>query len=191
MLNPNSASVSVSNGSLHIEPVARSVWYNQSTAIFLYKDVPGDFKVTSYVMARRSSNTSLLPATQFRLGGIMARNASTANGQNYVFIVVGADDNDVSVETKTTVNSVSQYTGPSWPSGEGELRICRIGATFRLYIRSTGGSWSLRATFTRSDLPNTLQVGPVAYANASPADLRMSYQYVRFAPVSSLADCTQ
>ncbi len=42
----------------------------------------------------------------------MARDG-TGSGENYVFIVVGNDGNGLSVETKTTVDSVSAWDGPS------------------------------------------------------------------------------
>jgi hypothetical protein len=38
-------------------------------------------------------------------------------------------------------------------------------------------------------LPGTVQVGPVAYANNTPADLRVTYDSVDFAAAQTMADC--
>ena len=43
----------------------------------------------------------------------------------------------------------------------------------------------------RPDLPATLQVGPVAYANNPSPDLRVSYEEVDFSAISSFAECLQ
>jgi hypothetical protein len=70
------------------------------------------------------------------------------------------------------------------------LRICREGSTFTLLAREGLGPWTEQAVFTRDDLPDTLQVGPTAYANANPADLRVTFDAVRFTAFdgSCLAD---
>lgn len=185
------ASFVIEGGQLHIEPSDRSLWFNATTAFHLFRTVESDgFMVTAPVRVRRISMPDLPPETQYRLGGIMVRDPS-AGAPNYVFIVMGADDNDVSVETKTTINGSSSYEGPPWPSGEGELRICRLGSTFHLLIRELGGAWSLQATFDRPDLPSRVAVGPVAYANNAPADVRISYEEIVFAAVAGEGDCMQ
>jgi hypothetical protein len=123
----------------------------------------------------------------------MARNAQgTDQGgdENYTFIVVGRDENDVSVETKSTTNSVSDYEGPSWPSADAELRLCRLGSTFHFYKRAVGASsWELAKSYERPDLPAELQVGPNAYTAISP-DLVVSFDEVIFRDVTDEASCT-
>ncbi len=101
---------------------------------------------------------------------------------------MGYDENDVSVETKTTTSGVSTYDGPSAPSSDAELRVCRIGATLRLRKRTGGGAWQDAAVYDRPDLPPTLRVGPVVYANASPPDLDVAFDEVVFASPTP-ADC--
>ena len=187
--NPQLVSVTESGGMLQLQPVT-SLWFNASTGPLISKPITGDFKVTAFVSTRSLASPGSPPAPTFRLGGLMARNPNASAGENYVFIVVGADGNDLSVETKTTVNSVSTFQGPPWPPGEGDLRICRVGAQFTLYIRTPGQPWQLRDTFNRPDLPATLEVGPVAYANVSPPDLTVSYESVTFARVNTISDCT-
>jgi len=107
-------------------------------------------------------------------------------------VVVGFDENDLSVETKTTVDGRSTYVGPSWGSGDAELRICRVGATFATYKRPVGSStWQEAERWERLDLPEVLQVGLNAYAigGADGTDLTVTFEGATFAPAATLADC--
>lgn len=191
--NADLVNVTLSGGALELEAPVNSLWYNDSEGPLLFKTVAGDFRVTATVRARRASDPSLPPAHNVHLGGLMARDPSGDGGgaENYVFIVVGNDVNDLSVETKTTLSSVSSYEGPSWPSGDAELRVCRLGAVVRLYKRLVGAAeWTLAATFTRPDLPGALQAGPFIYAAQGGPDLIVSFDQVTFADAASVADCT-
>src|SRR6185503_16622584 len=121
------------------------------------------FKISALVDVSRKSDAAkpLGGRGSVQLAGLMARSRSGA--ENYVFIVVGNDGDGLSVETKTTVNSVSAYYGPSWGSASAELRLCRFGANFSLYKRRAGEAWALADTYERPDLPDTLQVGANIY----------------------------
>lgn len=183
------AHVVIEGGELHVEPVDISLWYNGTTAFHMHRTVERDrFMVTGSVRATRLSDPTLPPETPYRLGGIMVRDPA-AERPNYVFVVFGADANDVSVEAKTTVDGVSDFDGPPWPSGSGELRICRVGAEFLMLAREPGGAWQLQDTFRRDDMPARVVVGPVAYANSSPADVRISYGELTFAEIDGVDDC--
>jgi hypothetical protein len=119
----------------------------------------------------------------------MARDGAS-DQENYVFVVVGFDVNDLSVETKTTVNDVSHFVGPPWPDADAELRICRLGADFRLYKRRIGAlEWTAAATYERPDLPAELQVGLVVYTSVHPADVAGRFEAVEFASVEDEAGC--
>jgi hypothetical protein len=52
------------------------------------------------------------------------------------------------------------------PQTDAELRLIRNGAVFKLYDRPYGSNadWTLRDSFTRTDLPSTLQVGLFAFS---------------------------
>ncbi len=104
------------------------------------------------------------------------------------------------------------------PSGATSvrLRVCRIGSTFLFFHRhpteasfveeqytattrvsgngagtpTPGTSSGMPLRFLRTDLPATLQVGVMTGTWAPPHDARGEFDYVRFAPATSLADCT-
>ena len=189
-LNPSDAMVEIVNGQLRIEPF-QSLWFNNSSAILVSREISGNFMATATVRARGVANPDEPPPDLVRLGGLMARNPDTTDGENYVFLVVGRDVNDVSVEWKTTVDSCSTFNGPSWPSGDAELRLCRVGCTFHLYAREIGTTtWQLQNTIDRPDLPGRLQVGALAYANGFPPDVAITYESIDLERVETIEDCT-
>lgn len=184
--------VRVADGRMSMTVTNDALWFNERRGTAVVQEVRGDFKMTATVHARMTSDPSLPPDRFVHLGGLMARDGRSA-AENYVFIVVGWDEQDLSVETKTTVDGVSTYVGPAWPSGDAQLRICRLGSSFVLLKRIVGvTTWTLATTYERPDLPDTLQVGPNAYAVSDPGitpDLTVSFDEVIFADVENLADC--
>lgn len=192
MLHPEQVAISVQSGSLSLVPTT-SLWFNATEGPFVYKSVNGNFKATARVHVRSVASPSQPPAIQYRLAGIMARDpASNSGPENYVFVVLGADDNDLSTEHKSTSASVSTYQGPTWSQGpDAELRLCRVGTVFSLLVRPvTGGAWQTLSSYPRGDLPASLQVGPVAYANQPTPDLRASFDEVTFADAQAAPDCS-
>lgn len=173
------ASVRVAGGALELEMTTGALWFQGGTSVMVYQEVTGDFSVEAPAHARRTSALDQPPNQAVHLGGLIARNPVGAT-ENHVFITVGFDEDDLSVETKTTVGSVSNYVGPTWPSGDAELRLCRQGADFRLYKREIGAAtWQLAMTYSRPDLPATLQVGAIAYALGTP-DFTVRFDALRF-----------
>jgi len=191
VFNDAALDATVSGGALHLELTSAALWFQASQGTLVHKSITGDFRVTATVHARKTSAPAEPPDATIHLGGLMARDpASDAGMENYVFIVVGFDENDVSVETKSTTNDTSDYIGPTWPSTEAELRLCRVGSSFHLYKRPVGGAtWQEAIVYDRPDLPATLQVGPNAYSLTTP-DLTVDVDEVTFARVSTVADCT-
>jgi hypothetical protein len=183
--------VVVKGGALHLVPHVYELWYNGIVGPLLYKTVQGDFKVTSTVHPRKRTNPSQPVSAKIHLGGLMARSPASGS-ENYLFIAVGVDTNDRSVETKSTIDGASRYAGPSWSSADAELRLCRYMTKFQLLKRAPGASsWTLADTFDRSDLPPAVEVGPMVYAASSTPDIDVAFDEVHFAPVSSLGDCAR
>lgn len=187
-LRPEVMDVEVADGALTVTLNQRALWYNESQGPAIYQTVRGDFRISAAVRTRRRDQVSP-PDRPVELAGLMARDGESAQ-ENYVFLVVGFDVDDLSVETKSTVDDVSDFIGPPWPSADAELRICRLGADFHLYQRPLGGAdWALARTYARPDLPETLQVGLVVYTSVAPADVSGRFEAVDFAPVRGLDDC--
>jgi hypothetical protein len=183
-------------GELHLRPTTNTLWFDaEATGALLYKTVTGNFKLTTAVKARRASNPSQpVGPTDYQFGGIMAR-APNAAQENYVFVVVGDRGPTIQTETKSTTNGASSVKGDDWPSGDAQLRLCRVGSMFHMYARPyDGGTWAIATQwgppYDRADLPETMQVGTIAYAWTNTPDLRASFDYVRFEPADSEADCT-
>ncbi len=158
-------------GALYVEPGV-SGWYADFRGGFLFKEVTGDFSVTTRVHAR--GKDAALPRTTWSLAGLMVREPrrTTAatwepRAENWLFATTGiaAQPGLPVVETKTTVNGRSALTLHPVPAGPMELRIVRSRADFLVFFRPEGAAeWTLHERFFRPDLPATLQVGVNAYS---------------------------
>jgi hypothetical protein len=174
------ARVDAQRGQLYLEP-ALSGWFADFHAPLLYQTVSGDFDVTARVLASSAQHADSVPRALWSLVGLMARvpravspESWAPRGENWLFITTGtAEAPGVPViETKSTVNSGSNLKLRPARAGWHELRIVRLRETFLLLSRAEGESWRLRERVMRRDVPNTLQVGLIAYSdgtNAPPA----------------------
>lgn len=188
-------SVDVSNGQLSMDIDGSNCnnncpWFHSQSAGFVYKNVTGDFDLISVVESEESSgsNSGNDINNDTQLGGLMARNGNS-NSENYVFNVVGTRFDIPSIETKSTTNNSSgtiEHFGIS--NTRAELRMTREGSTFNMYSRDIGDSiWIHRSMFDRPDLPDTLQVGLIAYAFESyPENLVVKFEYMKFSEISKI-----
>ncbi len=198
-VNGNGVNGYVSDGELVFELTSRLLWFNDSQGVLMHREVAGDFKATTSLRVHQTSNPTELPDGPVQLAGLMARDpASDASDENYVFIVLGYDVNDISVETKNTIDGISEFEGPSWTSGEAELRICRLGSQFYSYKRlSSDHAWQIADgangidwPMNRPDLPETLQLGLNIYSSTQNFDITARFDYFRIDPVNQLSECT-
>jgi hypothetical protein len=196
-------------GQLYMVPYV-SGWYGDYRGIFLYKEVTGDFDVTTRITA--TGKNSPIPRHIFSLAGVRARTPRaitmqtwTKGGENWVFVNTGYGDNEpgrkgkAQMETKTTVNSDSTLELVAIPTGPVDIRMVRVGPAFVMLYRAPGQDWTVSERFLRADMPATLQVGMDAYTNwdevdgtaaefnskllthpAQPADLLIANDYMRF-----------
>jgi hypothetical protein len=183
------ADLAIADGALSITPKPKDLWYQASQGVLVYKLVTGDFKVTATVHARKASDRATAPAEFADVGGLMARNPS-GDSENYVLGVVGyAEMNELAIEHKSTTDSQSEYGETAFGS-DAELRLCRTGGSFTIYYREPGASgWPTSvAPIERADLPQTLQVGMIAYTGASSPDYVSIFDRIAFEPVGAACD---
>jgi len=191
-LNPASVQASAEDGPLVLRLTRRALWFQAQRGVLVWKPVDGDFRLAATVSVERTADPSapLDEGGTVRLGGLMAR----ADGvrENYVFVVVGADANGLSVETKSTRNNDSRFDGPAWPAAAADLRLCRSGSTFTMLKRPAGSSdpWAVAATIDRPDLPSMLQVGANLYTDGPP-DVTARYQGLVVEPLPASGRCDE
>ena len=169
-----------------------SGWYMNGTAPFLFREVGGDFVMSTQLSVGGLADPAGLPTSIYNTAGLIVRDPDSQPGaQNWVLNDLGRlAANQVGTMAKSTQDSQT-YLFIDDGTASGELRICRVGDIFRTYRRLTGETdFTLTATFARPDLPDTLQAGPMAMAWAGPADVRARFEYVRFGDVDGEGDCT-
>ena len=178
-------------------------WFASSIGPYLYKEVTGDFIVTSHIIAGNVNDHDTPPTGSYNSAGFVIRDpASTMpqSPQNWIMYNVGAQVYDdtaghtLATEAKTTVNSSSVLTlrpTASATSNAGQLALCRSGSTFYAFKwMDDEAGWTLEEAMSRPDLPETLQVGTVVNGWTS-ANLRAQFDYVRVytGTVGSSAEC--
>lgn len=168
-------------GSLTIAPHT-STWYQDYQGDLAFKEVTGDFSVTTQVTITDrddigGSDLDDIPGDSwFSLAGVMLRTPRdisdaatewTPGGANFVFLSLGHGyDGAMSLESKTTQNSVSNLELISVGATNAELRIVREGAAITTLYRLEGDvEWQVAANFNRPDMPETLQVGLLSYSD--------------------------
>jgi hypothetical protein len=170
LINGADVDVGATDAGLAMTLTKRALWFQASKGVLFYTTISGNFRITSTVETSKTSDSSQDPGGDgtTQLAGIMAR-AQTPQ-ENYVFIAVGSDSNGLSVETKSTTDNDSKFEGPAWPSGDAELKLCRIGADVTMWKReiNSGDDFTLAATYRRPDLPAELQVGANIYSDSAP-----------------------
>ncbi len=186
-------SLSVASGLLQLVPAPNQAWYGTGNgpALFLPTRPSGDFVIATQINPHRVGDVNSRPTADYNVCGLLARSLSDPN--DWVFAASGRGANvNTYAETKTTTNGATAIYGFTAPAWQGEIRICRVGSTFRMYRRMNGdaGFVELTPAFNRSDLTGELDVALAANGYTASPNVQCDYDWVRLASVSSLADCT-
>jgi hypothetical protein len=183
-----------------------STWFNDYRGELTFKEVTGNFVVTTDVEATQR-NGSGAPRSRYSLGGIMIRTPRSITpatwqpgGENYVFLSLGTADQPgtFQFEVKSTVNSNSGLIPSFAGTPRALIQYARIGAYF-IALHAIDGVWTVHHRYFRPDMPATLQVGMTVYTDypaassvsplthnssvirAGTPDLVAAFDYFRFA----------
>ncbi len=185
------AAISLSGGSLTMTPTASGLWVDDEEVRLNHQPTSGNFAVTMALSTENALGTGP-PQPSWRFAGLMIRKPSSAVGgnQNYVLAAMGAGGSSQVAEAKTTVNSASTYNSIAWPQAYGQLRLCRFGDEISVWVRLLeGDTWQNINTYTRSDIPNSVDAGFFVEARQSPPDIVAIVDFIRFHTVTVGADC--
>ena len=149
-----------------------STWYNDYRGELTFKEVTGDFVVTTDVTVSQR-NGSGAPRSQYSLGGIMVRFPRPITpatwhpgGENYLFLSLGAASSPgtFQFEVKNTTSSNSVLSIDFAGTGHAQIQWTRIGPYF-IALRNINGTWVVHRRYVRGDMPPTLQVGMTVYTD--------------------------
>jgi hypothetical protein len=129
------------------------VWYSDTSGVFLYSYVTGDFMVETELTSNLRSDIKARSNSTFTSAGLAVRDpASTAGKMRWVVYDFGFQDSYFGTEIKTTRDSnglsIDTLLGNSSLStwflnpvqglgNEAKMRICRVGSELRFFIRPT------------------------------------------------------
>ncbi len=174
--------VDISNdGQLTMMPYT-TAWYQNYRSTLLYKEVTGDFVITSEVTISNRADDGNLPSRTYSLAGIMIRtpkdtlaaNSWMAGEENYVFLSLGyAAENHPSCsgclgphfEVKTTTNSNTNLRVDSIGVFTVTMRIIRVNNAILVLYKKPGEEFIVHQRYLRADMPSTVQVGFVTYTD--------------------------
>lgn len=155
-------------------------WYEDYRGPLFFKEVSGDFVVTSSVEATGRNGIGA-PNRQYSLAGIMIRSPRnvtpqtwTPGGEKYTFLSIGSASNPgtFQFEVKTTSNedeypqySYLEISNTDCGCGEALIQSARIGTVMIQMSKTPTGPWRVINRYRRPDLPETVQVGFVAYTD--------------------------
>ncbi len=151
-----------------------ATWFRNWRGALAFKEISGDFAITTNARVTARDGVSLPdPASEYSLGGIMIRTPRTITpatwtpgGENFVFLSVGQGNaNRWQNEIKTTTDSDSELRLSNAAGPDCELRIVRLGTVVVALLRDPCDVWRIHDRFERTDLPDTLQAGVVAYTD--------------------------
>jgi hypothetical protein len=191
-------------GHLFIEPNS-GAWWAGFHGGFLYKEVTGDFSITTRIKVTGKSGGE--PENIWTISGLLIRAPADLRmplplrKENWVYLMTGRGPQQARViDSKSTVDSINEWDILPAESGYYELRMVRLGPLFVSLVRADGGAWTVRKRMLRNDLPATVQAGinftsdyknsatmPAAEYNArlypekSNPDSHTVVDYVRFA----------
>lgn len=171
-------------------------WFDDRQGPFLYQDVTGDFLVIARVTVGIAQDPNTPPSGNFNVGGLLAR--SPAGGDEWVLIDVGRQGEttpvvvDIGFNAKTTTTAGGSVKTPlASQSATALLAICRIGTSYHMIKRATEDAQAtILMSYSRPDLPATLQVGTMAGSYLSPHDGVAHFPFVHFVTgVASAQGC--
>ncbi len=187
---PEDAAYSVTGGQLVMEPLGNTQWYANDQALHVNQTVTGNFAMTAQVEVTNLAGGPTVPGDPYRIGGLMMRDPmSTTEVNSYHLGIGNMNTGSINIASKSTDDSMSTIGVQNWNGTTAELRICRVGDDVQGLIRLPGQAWSMIDWHVRSDLPETVVTGPIAYAGTPVPDLRVSCDYVHYMPVETLGDC--
>ena len=190
LLNAKDVDIGATQGGFAMVLLKRALWFESNQGVLFYTTIDGNFRLSATVSTSKTSDSNADPGgggvTQF--AGLMAR-AGTAK-ENYVFIVTGVDANGLAVETKSTTDGHSTFEQPSWPSGDADLELCRIGTTFTLWKRPLNSDldYTLAAKYERPDLKGAIEVGANIYSDGTP-DITAQFNDLSLEPLDPGEAC--
>lgn len=161
-------------GHLVMTPYSSS-WFEEWRGELTYKNVTGDFVITTFVEPRNRAGTGR-PERDYSLAGIMVRvpramtnvNEWTAGGQNYVFLSMGSANRATAgyeYEVKTTSNSTSVLFIEGTDATRAAIQVARLGPHLIMMRRDEGEEWVVHRRYYRPDFPETLQAGLTVYTD--------------------------
>jgi hypothetical protein len=151
---------------ISLTPIMKSLWENDATGPFVFKDTSGNFSVECKLQVVKTSNVNEEPDKGFQQGGIMIR-ADSAKTENYIFIALGTGGNpNPKLFFKRTENSKSKTTVTKAKKLIAFLRLEKKKDDIKAYIRwNENDKWEMVDEYKAKWLKDDVQIGMAAFTD--------------------------
>lgn len=152
-----------------------SAWYADYRGGYLFKEISGNFVVTTQVHVTDRDGLFNLPNSTYSLGGIMVRTPTgrtevadwMLDQENYVFLSIGrgSSGSTFQYEVKNTTNGNSNLNLSPISTNVVNIRMVRKDNAILVLNQIPGQSWQVHARYNRPDMPADMQIGFVSYTD--------------------------
>jgi hypothetical protein len=174
------------NTTVNAGGVGEAFWFDGNQGCLYTIPVAGDFDavLTGFVRNLADDGLPTVGDGNFRIAGLAAHDPDRATELNYIHIGWGCTASvAITVETKNTVASVSDFDAAAGPTGAGQVWIRRRSQIFTCFSRpAQSGAWTLQNTYDRTAAPmaDMLDVGIMPpYASVATHDMRIFVERLR------------
>jgi hypothetical protein len=166
ILNRKFFVASKNDSKISITPIMKSVWENDVTGPFVFKDTSGNFSIECKLQVVKTSNSNQEPDKGFQQGGLMIRADSVAT-ENYIFIALGTGGNpNPKLFFKKTENNKSRSIVTKAKKMMAFLRIEKRETTLKAYIRwNENDEWEILNEYKSAWLKDNVQIGMAAFTD--------------------------
>ena len=162
------------NDSISIIPIMKCLWEDDETGGLLYKEISGDFTITSKINLVKNSNADEMPDRGFQQAGIMIRGYDTAK-ENYLLLTTGTGGNpNPKIFFKRTIDNKSKTVVDKIATMNGWLRMQRKGKTITAFFKEENTAvWNKVGEYEINWMKNKLQLGFAVFASFSGSGPKM------------------
>lgn len=160
--------------SISIIPVMKCLWEDDETGGLLYKEITGDFTITSRIKLVKNSNVDEMPDRGFQQVGIMIRGYDSAK-ENYLLLSTGTGGNpNPKIFFKKTMNNKSKTVVDKRTGMNGWLRMQRKGKMFTAFFKEENtDEWIKAGEYEINWLKDKVQLGLAVFASFSGSGPKM------------------
>ena len=141
------------NGTWTIKGGGSDIWGSSDGFHYVYKNINGDFDVSCRVIEEGATTSP----SEWRKGGIMARNNSNVGSQQASMLWTGSGKPHAN--WRYSANGQTDHSTDAAGSLPEYIRLKRVGNVFSMYYSENGSAWTQQGTNKTISMNDTILIG--------------------------------